>query len=91
MEEIGWVVLAFFLGGLQTLLACALGGYLVFRTKREPHESFFENKPAQGEVGSLDEVMGPGEDEDVVPQLFAEFEQRNAEFLKQTQQESAHG
>jgi len=32
---------SFFLGAAVTLSAVALGGYLVFRTKKEPHDSLF--------------------------------------------------
>jgi hypothetical protein len=45
---------AFAMGALSILLGVCLGGVLVFRTKREPHESLFSMRRPQGEAYVLD-------------------------------------
>lgn len=58
-----------FLGGAMTLLACALGGYLVFRTKRDSHEQLFRLSQPQGTAIIHDDLAGEPE-EDGAAKLF---------------------
>jgi hypothetical protein len=43
---------------IAILLGVALGAYSVFRTKREPHETF-TGTPRKGEVFSIDNICEP--------------------------------
>lgn len=42
------LILAFILAWICTLSGVALGGFLVFRTKREGYEQMFSTKPPEG-------------------------------------------
>lgn len=42
------------MSSVYTLVGVALGGWLVFRTKKEAHERLFSAKPPQGEAFVLD-------------------------------------
>jgi len=50
--------IAFSMAWICTITGVALGGYLVFRTKREPHEGFFQVQPEAGEAFNLTEDSG---------------------------------
>jgi hypothetical protein len=72
---VGWLFL------LTSLVGVALGGYLVFRTKREAHDSLFNVKPPKGEAWVEDVIPGePDQREDPVPELFR---QQSDNFLRQ--------
>jgi hypothetical protein len=58
----GLLLGAFFLGALVVLSGVALGAYVVFRTKREPHEPFMRLQSPQGEAWT-DDVVVPAEEE----------------------------
>jgi hypothetical protein len=45
---------AFAMGALFLLIGVCIGGSLVFKTKREPHESLFSMRRPQGEAYVLD-------------------------------------
>lgn len=47
-------VLIFIVGWLSALSGVAVGAYAVFRTKRDPHESFFGSS-GKGEAFNLDD------------------------------------
>ena len=84
------ILLAVFLGAILTLTGFALGALVVFRTKREPHESLFRLGQEKGEAFVVDdygpgveEITAPGRDprkDDPVPSIMAKFNER---FLKQ--------
>jgi hypothetical protein len=57
---------SFLLGALTVLVAVALGAYLVFRTKREPHESLFGKEP-EAKAFVFDEFADVGQPKPVVP------------------------
>lgn len=82
-----------FLSVILTLSGVALGALVVFRTKREPHESLFKPGGEKGEAFLLDDYGEPdggrrearGErensrDEDVVPGIF---EKQHNRFMDQ--------
>lgn len=54
------LILAFWSGGMMAIAAVALGGWLVFRTKRESHERLFSGRPEQGSVIMTDEFTPGG-------------------------------
>jgi hypothetical protein len=74
------ILLAVFLGAVLTLLGTALGGLLVFRTRRDSHEPLFQVREPKGDAFVSDDFpeIKPAE-EDVVPSLFP----KNEEFLRQ--------
>lgn len=49
------MILAFILAWICTLSGVALGGYLVFRTKREGYDPLFQVKPPEGQAFNLDD------------------------------------
>jgi hypothetical protein len=49
------MILAFILAWICTLSGVALGGFLVFRTKREGYDSLFKVKPPEGQAFNLDD------------------------------------
>jgi hypothetical protein len=63
METVSLTTLAiclcfsFFLGAVTVLVAVALGGYLVFRTKKEAHESLF-GRTQEAKAFIVDEFAG---------------------------------
>ena len=57
--SIALILLAVFLGAILTLSAVALGALVVFRTKREPHESLFKVGAEKGDAFISDDY-GPG-------------------------------
>lgn len=78
------VLLAVFLGGLLTLGGVALGGFLVFKTKRG-EEPLFQGKQDGFAVNLDDEfsegsAMNLGDDEDKPPEAV---ESANESFIKQ--------
>ena len=87
-----WHLLSFFVAGsIASLMGVFIGGYLVYKTKKESHEFFFEGKvPADDGMTAtnIDEL----DEEDLFAQVerqeyqtpppFRNFEERNAEFLK---------
>ena len=58
------------MGSAITLLAVALGGLLVFKTKREPHESLFSVGSPKADAFVLDPLDDePEKNKDVVPDI----------------------
>jgi len=49
------LMLAYILAWLCTLSGVALGGFLVFRTKREGYDSLFRAKPPEGQAFNLED------------------------------------
>ena len=90
------ILLAVFLGAALALTGFALGALVVFRTKREPHESLFRLGQEKGDAFVVDDFGGgvedtpvPGRDpkaDDPVPSIMAKF---NEKFLKQYQERKA--
>lgn len=50
-----YILIFFAAGTLFPLLGVALGGFLVFRTKKESHESLFPGREKPGEAFNIDE------------------------------------
>lgn len=50
------MILAFILAWICTLSGVALGGFLVFRTKREGYDPLFQANPPTGESFHLDDL-----------------------------------
>ncbi len=84
------ILLAVFLGAILTLTGFALGALVVFRTKREPHESLFKIGQEKGDAFIVDDYRDGVEDtitkgrdpktDDPVPSIMAKF---NEKFLRQ--------
>lgn len=67
---------------VYTLAGVALGGWLVFRTKKEAHERLFSAKPPQGEAFVLDPFDESGLAQPLKPKgAPAEEVDRGAETL----------
>lgn len=65
------------------LSGVALGAYLVFHTKREPHERLFGGVP-KGDVFSIDDLVGDEEEEEPAATSPPETIQKRAEeFVNQ--------
>lgn len=60
------ILLAVFLGAILTLAGFALGALVVFRTKREPHESLFKLGQEKGDAFVVDDY-GQGVEDTPVP------------------------
>ena len=60
MPVIPWwaLLVAFASGALLSMCGVALGGWFVYRTKREPYESLFSTRP-QGEAFNLEDDLIP--------------------------------
>lgn len=86
------VLLLIWSGAAMTLFGALVGGILVFRTKRESHETLLARKlPGEDKFTAvnLDEIADGVADEpepDVVPDLFGA---KNREFLSQLVREKA--
>lgn len=90
----GCFALILLVGGLM-LGAAFLGGWLVFRTKRESYEGFMSQAVPTGDAAVLDELPGFGlsaesvsrteraEEEDGGAAALRRMEQQNLRFLKQ--------
>lgn len=50
-----YLLLFYPIGALSVLLGVALGGWLVFRTRRDSHESLFPSKEKSGQVFNIEE------------------------------------
>lgn len=85
------------LTGLLSLAGVALGGTLVFRTRRDSHESLFQFKKPQGAAFTVDpfEEEGgqpmrgkvfPQKEEDAVPGIL---DAQTSRFLEQIKHEKA--
>jgi hypothetical protein len=60
--SIALILLAVFLGAIMTLIGVALGALVVFRTKREPHESLFKVGAEKGDAFIRDDYADEVED-----------------------------
>ena len=54
------LILAFILAWACTLSGVALGGFLVFRTKREGYDPLFQVKQPEGQVFNIEDGLGFG-------------------------------
>lgn len=64
-------------GWFACITGVALGGYMVFRTKKEPHESFFKLREPKGKAFVLDDGLNAGtETPPPIPKETAEANQR---------------
>ncbi len=54
------LILAFILAWACTLSGVALGGFLVFRTKREGYDPLFQVKQPEGKVFNIEDGLGFG-------------------------------
>lgn len=76
-----WFVIGIVFGWFFTMTAFVVGAYAIFKTKREPHEGFFQVRPAKGEAFNLPDAL---EDEDrELPPLLKKM---NLRFRKQNVQ-----
>ena len=77
---------AFFLAWVSTLSGVALGGFLVFRTKRDTHEALFQTKPPQGEAFNIDDGFGdePVKSTAEIPKTVQEHHDRFVEQFAET-------
>ena len=78
------ILIAFGMGGVMTLMAVALGGFLVFRTRRDSHEALFQVKQPKGDAFVLDPMetgFGDMEQKDVVPDIIKKQTDRFTEQL----------
>ena len=57
MSDIAWIVIGAIFLWLATVSAFIVGAYAVFKTKREPHEGFFQVSPPKGEAFNLDDPL----------------------------------
>jgi hypothetical protein len=57
------MILSFILAWVCTITGVALGGFLVFRTKREGYDSMFQFKQPQGESFNVEDDLGFNQDE----------------------------
>ena len=72
---------AMMITAVTVLVSVALGGYLVYRTKREAHEPFVMGKAPAGEVHSVDPFAdSPQEPLDPAGEIVRE---QNSRFLRQ--------
>lgn len=71
MITIWHVHLAFLMGAVFCLASVVLGAYAVYRTKREPHESFWGAAPKASVFNLPDDVGTPSlEEEESHPSTF---------------------
>lgn len=71
--------LNFILGWLATLSGVAVGGWLVYRTKRDPYDPLFPSNQ-KGDSFNLDDDLSTGQDNPVLPK---EIMERNRKFQEQ--------
>jgi len=64
---------------LSTISGVALGGFLVFKTKRDPYEPLFSAN-SKGESFNIDDDLNMGDVESVIPQSISKA---NDNFQKQ--------
>lgn len=87
------ILLAVFLGAVLTLAGAALGGLLVFRTRKEPGAGLFRVGQEKGDAfllddyeGGIDEIpvkpRGPKAVDDPVPSIVAKQTERFLSQLK---------
>ena len=50
-----YLLLFYPIGAISVLLGVALGGWLVFKTKRDSHESLFQLKEPKGQAFNIEE------------------------------------
>ena len=76
-------LLLFMLQGVLIILAVIVGGYLVYRTKRETYESFF---PAKEQVSTSFNIAEEGHilPTEKEPELPSVIKRMNEQFIKQT-------
>ncbi len=60
---------------IATLSGVALGGWLVYRTKRDPYDPLFPSNQ-KGESFNLDDGLGTGQDVPVIPKDILDANQK---------------
>ena len=69
-------------GAAMSMIGTLIGGVLVFRTKRDSHETIFAPRTGKANLQAvnLDDLNAVEEDTDAVPDLFGA---KNRDFLNQ--------
>jgi hypothetical protein len=84
-----WLMIAVFLAGwLSTLSGVALGGWLVYRTKRDPYDPLFPSGSNTGSSFNIDDDLSQVEEESIpgMPKVTAKA---NTAFVQQFAEELA--
>lgn len=89
MTEITAILALIWTGAVTVFFGVIIGGLLVYRTKRDSHETFMpaKNKISQTPVNIDDFMTQPDEETDTVTDMFSE---QNTKFLDQMR-EGSHG
>ena len=74
------VLMILWSGAAMTLFGVLIGGVLVFRTKRDSHETIFAPKQPKAEGPVNIDELNVEEEVDIVPDMFGA---KNREFLSQ--------
>ncbi len=85
------LLIAFGMGGLLTIMSVALGGFLVFRTRRDSHEPLFSMNSPKAEsfvLDPMDDTITGEDNKDIVPDLLKKQTDR---FLDQLKREKVNG
>lgn len=77
-----FIISLFCLGAVFTLGGVALGGWLVYRTKRDPYEPMFGGT-GKGDSFNLDDGLDVGDDPATSAGLPGVTEKANSNFIKQ--------
>lgn len=79
--------LIYFMGaGILVLVGVLLGAYMVFKTKREPHEPFIAMRQPVGDAFNIDQFAKEGEAENVVDLQTKIQDKETNNFLKNYQE-----
>lgn len=78
-----YILIFFAVGTLFPLFGVALGGYLVFRTKKEAHESLFPGREKPGEAFNIEEEWEKEMPEAVKTEIPEVVAKAAARFRKQ--------
>jgi hypothetical protein len=73
-------IFTFIAGWLSTLSGVALGGFLVYRTKRDPYDPMFSGGDKGGAFNIDDDL---GQDEPVTPEMSQTAAKANKDFMNQ--------
>jgi len=77
------MILAFLLSWLCTLSGVALGGFLVFRTKRDTYEPLFRAKQPKGEAFNIEDDQLFPQDEPSAAEIPQPVQAHNDAFMQQ--------
>jgi len=75
------VLLTFLAGWLSTLSGVALGGWLVYRTKRDPYDPLFASQ-GKGEVFNIDDDFNISDDDKTTTGLPKPTKKANEAFVQ---------